>query len=126
MRRTPEPSDAFGVVRRNHVAFLDVRDGTTETVGRAHARLQFDPASGHYLLFNEASSNPTSIVRAGKDRVCGMSVDRHDNEIVFSGDASCIPFRTANRCAVRPLKYSAPDCRFESILSGNDPSLTRH
>lgn len=64
--RTPEPSDAFGVVRRNHVAFLDVRDGTTETVGRAHARLQFDPASGHYLLFNEASSNPTSIVRAGK------------------------------------------------------------
>lgn len=64
--RTPEPSDAFGVVRRNHVAFLDVRDGTTETVGRAHARLQFDAASGQYLLFNEASSNPTSIVRAGK------------------------------------------------------------
>lgn len=64
--RTPEPSDAFGVVRRNHVAFLDVRDGTTETVGRAHARLQFDPASGHYLLFNEASSNPTCIVRGGK------------------------------------------------------------
>ena len=64
--RTPEPSDAFGLVRRNHVAFLDVRDGTTETVGRAHARLQFDSASGHYLLFNESSSNPTSILRGGR------------------------------------------------------------
>jgi hypothetical protein len=64
--RTPEPSDAYGLVRRNQVAFLDVRDGTTETVGRAHARLQFDPASGHYLLFNESSSNPTSILRAGR------------------------------------------------------------
>jgi hypothetical protein len=64
--RTPEPSDAFGLVRRNHVAFLDVRDGTTETVGRAHARLEFDAASGHYLLFNESSSNPTSIIRGGE------------------------------------------------------------
>jgi hypothetical protein len=64
--RTPEPSDAFGLVRRNHVAFLDVRDGTTETVGRAHARLQLDPGSGHYLLFNEGSSNPTSILRGGR------------------------------------------------------------
>jgi len=64
--RTPEPSDAFGLVRRNQVAFLDVRDGTTETVGRAHARLQFDPAAGHYLLFNEGSSNPTSILRGGR------------------------------------------------------------
>lgn len=64
--RTPEPSDAFGVVRHNHVAFLDVRDGVTETVARAHARLQFDPATGAYLLFNESSSNPTSIIRAGR------------------------------------------------------------
>jgi len=64
--RTAEPSDAFGLVRRNHVAFLDVRDGTSETVGRAHARLQFDPVSGQYLLFNEGSSNPTSIIRGGR------------------------------------------------------------
>jgi hypothetical protein len=64
--RTSEPSDAFGVVRHNHVAFLEVRDGVTETVARAHARLQFDPATGGYLLFNESSSNPTSIIRAGR------------------------------------------------------------
>ena len=64
--RMPEPADAFGHIRVNHLAFLDVRDGVNETVGRAHARLQFDTASGHYHLFNESSSNPTSIVRGGR------------------------------------------------------------
>jgi len=64
--RTAEPTDAFGQIRCNHVAFLEVRDGVNETVGRAHARLQFDEASGHYQLFNEGSSNPTSILRGGR------------------------------------------------------------
>lgn len=63
--RTDDPTDAFGQVRHNHVAFLEERDGITETVGRAHARIQFDRASGHYYVFNEGSSNPTSIVRRG-------------------------------------------------------------
>lgn len=64
--RTPEPADAHGQVRSNHVAFAETRDGISETVGRAHARLQFDAESGHYHLFNEGSSNPTSIVRGGR------------------------------------------------------------
>jgi hypothetical protein len=64
--RTAEPTDALGLVRYNHVAFLEERDGVNETVGRAHARLQFDAASGYYVLFNESSSNPTSIVRGGR------------------------------------------------------------
>jgi hypothetical protein len=64
--RTAEPTDAFGQVRYNHVAFLEVRDGVNETVGRAHARLQFDDASGQYHLFNDATSNPTFIVRGGR------------------------------------------------------------
>lgn len=64
--RTAEPTDAFGQVRFNHVAFLEERDGVTETVGRAHAKLQFDRESGHYHLFNEGSSNPTSIIRSGR------------------------------------------------------------
>ncbi|MEO5897180.1 MAG: hypothetical protein ABIS06_15935 [Vicinamibacterales bacterium] len=64
--RMAEATDAFGQVRVNHVAFLDVRDGVNETVGRAHARLQIDHATGQYHLFNECSSNPTSIVRAGR------------------------------------------------------------
>lgn len=64
--RTAEPTDAFGQVRYNHVAFLETRDGINETVGRAHAKLQLDEESGHYHVFNEGSSNPTSIIRAGK------------------------------------------------------------
>jgi hypothetical protein len=56
----------MGRVRFNHVAFEDTRDGVTETVGRAHARLQLDRASGRYHLFNEGSSNPTSIIRGGR------------------------------------------------------------
>jgi hypothetical protein len=64
--RGTEPMDSFGRVRHNHVAFLEVRDGASETVARAHARLQFDQESRSYLLFNESSSNPTFIRRDGR------------------------------------------------------------
>ena len=53
-------------MRRNHVAFLDVQDGVTESVARAHARLEFDPASWSFHLFNESSSNPTFLLRGGR------------------------------------------------------------
>jgi hypothetical protein len=64
--RGAEPADAFGRVRRNDVAFLEVRDGDSETVARAHARLEFDPETRAYLLFNESSSNPTFVRRDGR------------------------------------------------------------
>jgi hypothetical protein len=63
--RTAEPVDGLGRVRRNDVVFLDAVDGITETVGRAHARLQFDASGRHYRLYNDGSSNPTFIVRNG-------------------------------------------------------------
>ena len=64
--RGNEPADVYGRVRRNDIAFLDVRDGITETVARAHARLEFDRDLGGYLLFNESSSNPTFLLRGGR------------------------------------------------------------
>ena len=64
--RGAEPADSFGRVRHNHIAFMDVRDGVSETVARAHARLQFDPASRSYHLFNESGSNPTFVRRDGR------------------------------------------------------------
>ena len=64
--RGAEPADALGRVRRNDVAFGDVRDGVTETVARAHARIEFDAATGAYLLFNESSTNPTFLLRGGR------------------------------------------------------------
>jgi hypothetical protein len=64
--RGAEPVDAAGRVRRNAIAFLDVRDEVSETVARAHARIEFDPALRAYVVFNESSSNPTFIVRRGR------------------------------------------------------------
>ena len=64
--RGPEPADALGRVRRNDVAFTDVRDGVSETVARAHARIEFDPSAGAYLLFNESGTNPTFLLRGGR------------------------------------------------------------
>lgn len=64
--RTAEPVDAHGNVRRNHVAFNDAHDGVTETVARAHARIERHPSTGDYHLFNESGSNPTTILRGGR------------------------------------------------------------
>jgi hypothetical protein len=63
--RTTNPTDDRGHVRRNRVAFLDKVDGITETVGRAHARLRFDPKSGDYHVLDEGSSNGTAVLRGG-------------------------------------------------------------
>ena len=63
--RTPQPVDRLGHARRNDVAFLERTDGITETVARAHARLQYDEATRGYRLYNESSSNPTFVVRRG-------------------------------------------------------------
>jgi hypothetical protein len=64
--RGAELTDTAGRVRRNDVVFLDARDGASETVARAHARLALDPASRSYHLFNESGSNPTFVRRAGR------------------------------------------------------------
>ena len=64
--RTADPVDALGNIRRNHVAFVEARDGISETVARAHARLQRDAETGQYHLFSETSSNPTVLLRGGR------------------------------------------------------------
>ena len=64
--RGTEPADALGRVRRNDIAFADNRDGINETVARAHARIEFEPSSGAYLLFNESGTNPTFLLRGGR------------------------------------------------------------
>jgi hypothetical protein len=64
--RSSDPADDLGCVRRNRIAFLDVVDGISETVGRAHARLRCDTAAREVRLFDEGSRNGTSIVRNGE------------------------------------------------------------
>ena len=83
--RGAEPADALGRVRRNEVAFGETRDGVTETVARAHARVEFDAVARAYLLFNESSTNPTFLLRGGRSlRVAPR--DRRGVRIA-SGDA---------------------------------------
>jgi hypothetical protein len=83
--RGAEPADALGRIRRNDVAFGDGRDGVTETVARAHARIEFDPALRAYLLFNESTTNPTFLLRDGRSlRIAAR--DRRGVRVV-SGDA---------------------------------------
>jgi hypothetical protein len=65
--RGATPTDTSGRMRHNQIAFLEVRDGTTETVARAHARLEFDDDLHAYVLFNESSTNPTFIRRDGRN-----------------------------------------------------------
>lgn len=64
--RTAEPADDRGRVRRNDVVFLEAVDGTTETVGRAHARLAREPGAREYRIYNESISNPTCVRRDGE------------------------------------------------------------
>lgn len=63
--RTADPTDEDGRIRRNRVAFLDTVDGVTETVGRVHAQIRFDSGRGEYRLYDDGSSNGTSVVRDG-------------------------------------------------------------
>ncbi|MCC6163032.1 MAG: FHA domain-containing protein [Acidobacteria bacterium] len=63
--RSVDPSDGYGHLRRNRLAFHDVIDGVNETVGRAHACLKRDGA-GDYRLFDEGSRNGTAILRDGE------------------------------------------------------------
>jgi hypothetical protein len=63
--RTAEPTDEHGRVRRNDVVFEDAEDGITGTVGRAHARVEYDARRRAYRVFNESASNPTFISRGG-------------------------------------------------------------
>jgi FHA domain-containing protein len=61
--RTAEPADELGRVRRNHVVFVDAVDGVTETVARAHARIQ--RVGAQYRIYHEGTSNATFIIRGG-------------------------------------------------------------
>ncbi len=72
--RSTDPTDETGRVRRNRLAFDDVVDGVNETVGRAHARLRFDPDTAAYRIFDEGSRNGTSVVRDGEV----IAVHAHD------------------------------------------------
>ncbi len=63
--RTALPVDSGGRPRKNHVAFIEEGDEHSNSVGRAHASIRFEPARGEYRVFDDGSRNGTRVVRNG-------------------------------------------------------------
>jgi hypothetical protein len=47
------------------VAFAESDDAVTTTVSRAHAHIQYDPATGEFRLYDDHSAYGTSLFREG-------------------------------------------------------------
>lgn len=63
--RTALPVDSGGRPRKNHIAFIEDGDEHSNSVGRAHASIRFEPARGEYRVFDDGSRNGTRVVRNG-------------------------------------------------------------
>jgi hypothetical protein len=63
--RTALPVDSGGRPRKNHIAFIEDGDEHSNSVGRAHASIRFEPARGEYRVFDDGSRNGTRVVRSG-------------------------------------------------------------
>lgn len=63
--RTEEPVDSGGRPRRNHVAFIEDGDEHSNSVGRAHASIRFEPVRGEFQVFDDGSRNGTRVIRNG-------------------------------------------------------------
>ena len=63
--RGAKPVDARGQPRLNDVVFTEEGDAHTQTVGRAHASIRYEPARREYRIFDDGSQNGTRILREG-------------------------------------------------------------
>lgn len=64
--RTAAPVDSSGRVRQNHVAFVeDDADTHSQSVGRAHASIQYQSDRQRYHVFDDGSRNGTRVTRNG-------------------------------------------------------------
>lgn len=75
------------LLRTNHVAFVEGDDEINQTVSRLHARIEHDAASGSYRVFDEGSSQGTSIVRSGRGHTVprgtrGMTLESGDELVL--------------------------------------------
>ena len=53
-------------IRRNDVVFNESSDKPNSTISRAHAHIEYDPATGEFRLFDDGSSYGTSVVQNGR------------------------------------------------------------
>jgi hypothetical protein len=55
-----------GLIRTNHVAFLEGPAEVNRTISRQHSHIAFDPGSGQFRLHDDGSVHGTKIVRNGR------------------------------------------------------------
>ena len=58
--------DQHRPVRRNDVIFDDVEDQPNATVSRAHAHVQFEPATEEFRIFDDQSAYGTGVFHEGQ------------------------------------------------------------
>jgi hypothetical protein len=75
------------LIRVNHVAFVDGDDDVNQTVSRLHARIERQPGSGSYRLFDDGSAQGSSVIRQGRGHVVsrggrGMTLQAGDELVL--------------------------------------------
>ncbi|HYI94065.1 MAG TPA: FHA domain-containing protein [Bryobacteraceae bacterium] len=53
-------------IRRNDVVFNESAEKPNSTISRAHAHIEYDPATGEFRLFDDGSSYGTSVMQNGR------------------------------------------------------------
>jgi len=54
------------LLRTNHIAFTEGDDPINQSVSRRHARIERDAATGAFRLFDDGSTQGTSVMRGGR------------------------------------------------------------
>ena len=92
--RLPEVADVKSrMVRCNDLVFPENLDPANSTVSRVHAHIEFDPATGDFRVFDDASRAGTRVVRQNRTLPAPAGatggVRLHDGDEIYFG-AVCI------------------------------------
>lgn len=65
-RRSEVVDQRQGLLRTNHIAFLEGGEEVNQSVSRRHAHIVFDAAAGEYRLHDDRSARGTALLRRGQ------------------------------------------------------------
>jgi hypothetical protein len=81
--------DRDRLIRTNQVAFVQGAGDVNASVSRRHARIEHDPASGGFRVFDDGASQGTSVLRDGRGvpvpRVRGLRL--RSGDVIMLGEA---------------------------------------
>ena len=97
-----------GLIRTNHVAFLDGPADGNRSISRQHSHIAYDPGSGQFRVHDDGSVHGTQIVRQGKTLPVpfgtrGVRLQSGD-DIVLGEARVRVKFDSANRAPKHGFK----------------------